>query len=196
MYSTLVDSYQGFYHGPVVSKIWLCEKLEEVIGNLSYQNPSVHILGCWQNVLAFMMQVRKPNYYSRIDGYDLDKLSIDASDRICDAWKFGKSKVFNHNVDFYDVDFSYKPNSVFINCSVDQFKDTTWFDKIPANSLVTMQTTDIVDDNPPWQVTQKYKDLNEFSNSYPLTEVLFSGAKPIKYYADYNYNRLMLIGIK
>lgn len=195
MYNNLIDCYQGFYHGPIVSKIWLCETLETILNDLRIEKPTVKILGCWQNVLAFMMQVRKPNYYNQIDGYDLDKLSIEASNRICDAWNYEPSKVFNHNIDFCSLDFKYDPNTIFVNCSVDQFKDTTWFDRIPNKSLLVMQSTDITDINPPWEITQSYESTEKLLDQYKLNKILFTGKKPIVY-TNLKYNRLMVIGIK
>jgi hypothetical protein len=195
MYPSFNDYYQGFYHGPIISKIWLCENLEKIMDDLLYTSPSINIIGCWQNVLAFMMQVRRPDYYTRIDGFDLDKISIDASDRICDAWNFEKSKVYNHHVDFYTLTFEFEANTVFINCSVDQFKNKTWFDQIPIGSLVAIQTTDVVDEKPLWEITQQCKDLDTFIASYPMTKLLFSGTKSIEY-THLKYDRFMLIGIK
>lgn len=195
MYKNLIECYESFYHGPIVSKIWLLENLEKIISIKNYKKPNVHILGCWQNVLAFMMQIRKPNFYSSIHGYDLDSLAIAASNRICDAWKYEESKIFNHVKNVYDINFLYDPESIYINCSCDQFVDTTWFKNIPDKSLIVLQATDIVDDSQSWLISQKFTDINDLLNKFKFSEILFADSKKI-HYDTLSYNRLMAIGIK
>ena len=71
-----MNPFESFSHGLVTSKLWLCEELEKAIGNKEF--PILNILGCWDNLLAFMLIIRKPKYYKIINGYDLSDESINA----------------------------------------------------------------------------------------------------------------------
>lgn len=188
------NPYESFYHGLVVSKIWLCEELEKILVD---STPPVKILGSWHNLMSFMMIVRKPKGYMYFNCYDKDPASITVADQICDAWKeIEEPHVYNHVADVLSLDFTNDdPNTVYINCSVDQFENESWYNSIPNGCIVCMQTTDVVDDSQSWEIVQKTKDLNEFAERYKLSKVLYQGSKTLPYQKG-SFNRLMLIGIK
>jgi hypothetical protein len=191
-----MDEYiDCFKQGPVVSKLWLCEQLEKILVDLNYTNPTVHILGGWVNVLGFMFQVRKPNYYKSINSYDMDSESTRLSDQLCDAWRFGDSLVNNRTVDATTLEFDNVGELVFTNCSVDQFEGTSWYDNIPIGSVVCLQTTTLPILNSPWHISQETKDMDEFKDRYKLTTILYQGEKEFPI-SDTTFTRLMLIGIK
>lgn len=191
-----MDPYHAFSHGLVVSKIWLCEHLEKIMDTEQIQMPIVKILGGWNNLISFMMLVRRPEGYHSFYSYDLDEKNTNAANGICNTWQIQKPFVNNQTIDVLSMDFSDSiENTIFINCSVDQFISTSWYDTIPKNSLVCMQTTDIVDDAPAWEILQKTKDLTELKTKYHMSKILFEGVKNISY-PTLSYNRLMLIGFK
>lgn len=190
-----MNPYESFYHGLILSKIWLCENLEKIIDEQNITNPDVCILGGWHNILGFMMLTRRPNFYNRIKSYDKDIDAIKVANSICDAWVIMDVKVENICADVYTLNFANNKNTIYVNSSVDQFTKLDWYNTIPQGSIVCMQTTDIVDDNPKWEINQKTKDLDELKNNYPFTELLFQGTKNFTY-PSLSYNRLMTIGIK
>ena len=189
------NPYESFYHGLVVSKLWLCEELEKILDNDNIVNPSVNVLGGWHNLMSFMMVIRKPKYYKVFNSYDKDLEANEIAYRICDAWRIEEPKIYNHTANVSELDFSNSQNTIFINCSVDQFESSDWYKTIPIGSLVCMQTTDICDENPPWEINQRTKNINELMERYPMTKILYQGIKNIKY-PNLEYNRLMLIGYK
>ena len=190
------NPYESFYHGLVLSKLWLCEELEKILDIEGIKKPTVYVLGGWHNLMSFMMITRNPHRYQEFHSYDKDNESTTIANQICDTWKIEEPRVYNHTKNVSLLDFSNSKNTIFINCSVDQFEDTKWFSTIPIGSIVCMQTTDIIDDNPKWEINQKTKDINEFSDRYNLNTILYSGSKNIKYGHELYYNRLMLIGYK
>ena len=191
----MYDPYESFYHGLVTSKLWLCIELEKIIDNLSLTNHSVKVLGGWHNLMSFMMIIRKPTLYTRFDSYDKDPEAKYPADRICNSWLIEEPHVHNHVVDVNTLDFSTDTSTIYINCSVDQFPDSSWYETIPSDALVCLQTTDITDDSQEWEITQKTGDLAEFKNRYPMTQLYFEGSKSLPYKTT-SYNRLMLIGRK
>lgn len=193
---TTNNTLDSFYHGLVSSKLWLCEKLEEVIRNESIDNPILHILGCWDNLLGFMLVTRQPNLYGVVNGYDIDPTSIEKANLICDTWKYDYPKIYNHCLDINTLNFSNtNKESVFVSCSIDQFEGTKWYDIIPSDRLVCLQSTDVVDSEHPWYNKQYTKDIFELGSRYPLKKTLYAGSKPITY-KGFGYNRFMLIGFK
>ena len=187
-----MKQYESFSHGLVISKIWLCEQLEKVL--LDRPSPTLNILGCWDNLLAFMLIVRQPKFYKEINGYDLSIDSINAANEICDTWLFENPRVYNHVVDVNTVKFTDN-NQVFINCSVDQFNSNEWYDNIPIGSIICIQSTDMPIDNGKWEITQSIESLDDLMNRYKMSTILYSG-KHLVDYVEWSYNRYMIIGIK
>lgn len=190
------NPYESFYHGLVVSKLWLCEELEKILDNINIEKPSISVLGGWHNLMSFMMVIRRPVFYKEFNSYDKDIEAVDVANKICDTWKYEYPKINNHCENVSLMDFSSTVNTVFINCSVDQFENVDWYKTIPTGSIVCLQTTDIVGDNLPWEINQQTKDIPELLSKYPMNDILFSGSKSIQYGDNLLYNRLMVIGYK
>lgn len=189
------DTYESFYHGLVKSKIWLCEELETAIYGEYLTKPTLHILGCWDNLLAFMLLTRKSDYYNVVNGYDINPEAINKADRICDMWKYESPKVYNYVQDVNDYDYSKHTNSIFINCSIDQMDSNNWYNSVPKGSLVCIQTTNMKDPDFPWFIKQTTDSLDELVDRFKMNNLLYSGVKNIQY-ESYGYNRYMIIGNK
>lgn len=190
------NTYESFRHGLVNSKIWLCQELERIMYNQNMHNPSLHILACWDNLLAFMLLTRKPKFYGVVHGYDIDETAIASANQITNTWIHDYPKVYNHVLDVNNTDFSAAgEESIFINCSVDHMDNIRWFESIPKGRLVCIQATDMEDQNEPWLIKQTTKDIDELCGRFQLTDILFKGTREI-YYSTFSYNRFMLIGIK
>lgn len=192
----IFPEYESFRHGLVVSKIWLCEELERSLMELSYSNPTLHILGCWDNLISFMLLVRKPLFYSEVFGYDNNLTHVDASNALCNAWNFETPRVVNILADVNEFNrYKQSTEAVFINSSVDQIETLKWYDNIPYGSLICFQTTDIDIPEHPWYIKTVTKTLEDLESKFPVTKKLYSGIKNINY-GNWGYNRLMLIGLK
>jgi hypothetical protein len=181
-------NFDGFSHGQVKSKLWLCEHLEPFVE----ENSRVLILGSWINLLGFMMLTRNPTKYQSVTGIDLDSNSVDIANKICDCWNIEgihQSIVQDANtMDMLQAD-------VIINCSSEHMSDTHWFHNIPKNKLICIQSSSIADSGHPWFVTNPSESIEEFANKYSVSQTLFLGTLPITY-ESWGYSRYMLIGIK
>jgi hypothetical protein len=187
-----MNPYESFYHGLITSKLWLCEELEKHVQG----KPNVKILGSWHNVMAFMLIVRNPYLYNQIDGYDKDRDAVNVADQICNTWKeIEQPRVTNHVADASQIDFSFDTNTIYINCSVDQFNDTSWYNTIPINNIVCLQTTTLPLDHSHWEINQETKSMDELLDRYKISQVLYSGTRQMPF-RDTTYDRLMVIGIK
>jgi hypothetical protein len=193
--SNKFDSHESFYHGLIKSKIWLCEELETAMIRECISDPTLHILGCWDNLMAFMLLTRKPEFYNTVHGYDIDPEAINSANRVCDMWKYESPKVYNYIQDVNDYDYSKHTNSIFINCSIDQMDSNKWYDTVPNNSLVCIQTTNMADPDFPWYIKQTTESLDELINKFNFTKLICSGEKRMPY-KESGFNRYMIIGCK
>lgn len=190
-----MNPYESFSHSLVASKIWLCEKLETCIDNEHIHNPVVNILASWDSLLAFMLVVRRPNFYGSFYTYDIDKESVYRAEKICDHWKFEYPKMYHKVADINEFNFSNAgKESVFINCSVDQVIGKKWYDSIPKGTLVCLQCTDLPINHKEWLITQGY-NLQDFMLAYPMSKFLVTETKFFSY-IHLSFTRNMLIGIK
>lgn len=187
----MTNPYESLSHGLMVSKLWLCEELEKIVENTYKEKLSVYNLGSWTNILALLLLTRKSHLYERITGFDIDKEAIDAANKICDTWQFIEPKVVNVLRNANEVE--YTNVQIVINCSVEHIESNQWFDNIPSNTLVCLQSSNSNDPN--WNIVNYNPSLEVMSSKYPLQKTLFQGTKEIRY-NEWGYDRFMIIGIK
>jgi hypothetical protein len=191
-----MNAHESFSHSLVASKLWLCEQLEQVLDNESMKNPAVNILASWDSLLAFMMLTRRPKLYGVVNAYDIDPVATENANKLCDYWQFEYPKVYNHTRDINTLDFSNTGNeSIFINCSVDQLNGTDWYNAIPNNRLVCLQTTDLPLNTTEWHIKQSYVDKALFSETYKVRRLIYCDSIDINY-DHMKFKRHMMIGIK
>lgn len=179
----------SFSHGQVQSKIWLCELLEPLLKG----SDKIAILGSWYNVLGFMLNVRKPKYYSHITGFDIDNVQEDA-DKITCAWNhLPELTVFNINADVNTVDLT--GFDVIISTSVEHITQNNWYNNVKSNTLVCIQSSTIGTDVENFKVTNPNNSLNELKQKYPLSKIVYEGMLDFDYPVN-PYKRLMIIGYK
>lgn len=181
--------YTSFSHGQIHSKLWLCEELEKFLPSES----NLYILGSWYNTLGFMLLCRNPHNYKSITAIDIDSTQ-EIADKLTDAWTFDPMIVKNVRADASKCDF-HDSKAVYINCSVEHFQNTEWFNNIPEGALICLQSISITDPEEPWLIRQPNATFDEFAKKYPITNTLFSGTKRIQY-SDWGYDRFMLIGYR
>ena len=179
----------SFSHGQTQSKLWLCETMEPHLP----QNAVVAILGCWYNMLGFMLITRNQHFYQHVLGVDIASEAITEADKLCEGYMLGSDSVIR-NVCADANTYSLQGHNVIINCSTEHMTDE-WFDNIDPNALVCIQTTDVDNQENPWFITNPTKTLDEFTSKYPLKDVLYSGSKFFEY-PDVSYYRHMVIGRK
>jgi hypothetical protein len=189
-----MTQYESFSHSLVASKLWLCQNLENTIDAEVIKNPIIQILGGWDNLLGFMLNIRRPNFYGSIHNYDISPDHIAMADKLCDHWLYEYPKVYNSVADIRKLTFNFERQSIFVNCSVDQIEGTDWFGIIPEGSLVCLQCTDLPVGYEGWDIQQSHT-LDGLQKTYPLTQIKYSGYKEFDY-SHLRFNRNMIIGFK
>lgn len=181
----------AFASGQILSKLWLAENLEKVIeyNNLN-KDLKILNLGGWYGILHFILKTRNRIKINCWRSVDIDPVACEVADAINETWvwqnwKF-KSIVDDANIFNYDEDFD-----IIINTSVEHIDSKQWFDTIPKNKIVVLQSNDMPHDDH----VHNHRSLDEFINSFPLNEILFHGQKLFQY-DDMSFRRFMIIGIK
>jgi hypothetical protein len=181
--------YSAFSHGQTQSKIWLCETLEPYVPN----NAIIANLGSWYNLLGYMMLTRNYKKYQSILGIDIDPNVKSIADNLCEGYMLGKDSKLQNITSDANV-FDYQGFHVVINCSVEHM-DSLWFYRVPKGTLICIQSSDVVNNDSIWKITNPNISLDVLKEKYPLSHYIFMGDKHIGY-EDWGYNRFMIIGVK
>lgn len=182
--------FNAFSHGQIQSKLWLCEQLEPHLPDPA----QVMIIGSWYNLLGFMMLTRKSDVYNMIQGVDVDDRATQIADKVNNAWMIGEGHKLRNITKHIDT-ISHKElgyNNVIINTSCEHM-DATWYHKVNPYQLVCIQSSNVVNDDPVWNITHPIPDMQDFKSKFPMGQILFEGEKVFDY-GHLKYNRMMLIG--
>ena len=179
----------SFSHGQTQSKLWLCETIEQYLP----KDAVVAIVGCWYNMLGFMLLTRNKSMYQHILGIDIDSEAISVADRLCQGFMLGvdsRIKNTHANADTHNL----QGHNVVINCSVEHMSDD-WFNNVDPNALVCIQSSDVSKEEEPWLVTNPCSSLEALKERFQLSEILVEETKHFNYGSS-SYNRYMIIGRK
>lgn len=179
----------SFSHGQTQSKLWLCDTIEQYLP----ENAVVVILGCWYNMLGFMLLTRNRDMYQHILGVDIALEAITGADILCQGFMLGNNAQIRNVCKDADT-LNLQGHRVVINTSVEHMKDD-WFDNVDPGALVCIQSSDVTDQKEPWLVTNPCTNIESLQERFPLTELLFAETKLFDYGSS-SYNRYMIIGRK
>ena len=191
MFSQLNTSMDplSFSHGQTQSKLWLCETMEPYLP----QNSVVAILGCWYNMLGFMLITRNQHFYQHVLGVDIASEAITEADKLCEGYMLGSDSVIR-NVCADANTYNLQGHNVVINCSTEHMSDE-WFNNVDPNALVCIQSSDVDISEEPWLITNPVDSLEKFAERFPMKERL--ELKELQFdYGSSSYKRFMLIGVK
>lgn len=185
----LVTDELCFTHGQWESKIWLVERLEQVIHRHDLDFSDTHVLGSWLGLLGMIMYSRGFPF-KHLHNYDLSERSLDRSKLFLDPLRVtGRLTQTQQDVNL----LTYSNDNILVcNTSVDNIEGSEWFDRIPSGALVALQTRSGNNVNDEVNVCNS---LREFEEQFPLEHTLYAGSKFFSY-PEFSYHRYMLIGIK
>lgn len=182
--------FTAFSHGQIQSKLWLCQFVESFIP----ANARIAILGSWYNSLGLMMLLRNPAKYNYITGFDKDNNAIATANKLCESFMIQPNvKIDNVCANVNDIDLN--GYQVVINCSVEHMDSRKWFEKLAGDTLVCIQSSNVNNNDPVWDIKDPTQSLGELKLKYPMTQYYFSNNKGFDY-GSTKYQRYMLIGRK
>ena len=182
--------FNSLSQGQILSKIWLCENLEPYI----IPNSTIINLGCWYNILGLMLCIRNNVQINSIHGIDKDPIAINFANQICSSFMIQPQVRIRHScLDANNI--NYNGYDVVINCSVEHMENIEWFNKINHNTLVCLQTSSRVTDDPVWDIKNPNPTFEVFKNKFPLSQYYVEKTYHFQY-DEYGYDRFMIIGKK
>ena len=183
-YSMISVHQDAFSSGQIGSKIWLCEELEK----LNWTSELTNIYAGWYAVTAFLLLSRGQFDVKRIISYDIDPDCERVADMLNENWVWRDWKFKAQTLDCNTVKSSA---DLIINTSTEHFESREWFDNIKPGTRVILQSNNM----PHEDHTSTMTSLDEFANSYPLSEYVFEGSKRFVY-PNWSFIRYMIIGVK
>ena len=182
----------AFASSQVLSKLWLAETLEKVIEHSEF-NDELKILniGGWYGILHFIFKCRNKLKIKTFRNVDLDYNACNIADLINETWVWQNWKFKSINEDANTFKYLLEDFNLVINTSVEHIDSVSWFNNIPEKTLVVLQSNNMDHDDH----VHNHSSLQEFIDSFRLTELLYHGQKMFQYENE-NFIRYMLIGIK
>lgn len=184
----------AFSSGQIGSKIWLVEHLEDCLLDLHFQGLftqplKIATIGGWYGLLNFILQTRKILNIEYLRSIDIDELACNNADLLNEFWVWQNWKFKSlcrdaNNFEYFDFD-------IIINSSVEHIPTKQWWNNIPENKLVVLQSNDMIHDDH----VHNHTSLKQFSEDFVLSKTLFEGSKLFAY-DTWSFTRFMKIGIK
>jgi len=182
--------FNAFSHGQIQSKLWLCENLEPFMK----PNSTILNLGCWYNLLGLLLCMRNNIQIKSVKGIDKDMEAITLANSFCQSFMIQPNvKIHNECMDANSLD--YYGYDLVINCSVEHMESKEWFEKIVPNTLVCLQSSNRVTDDPVWDIKNPNPNFETFKSKFKLSNTYIEKTYHFQY-DEYGYDRFMIIGKK
>jgi hypothetical protein len=173
----------SFTRDLIASKVWLLQKLEQIQQHYT----TMYVLGSWYGNLAVYMTLQPTITVDRIINVETNVEMLDTSQIILD--QIGATNVKYMLTDANELDYRQLGNAgVVVNTSLTDMQGQSWFDNIPAGTLVAMQSRD----HDPGNAAHSTQDVID---RYPLSEIIYDGKLQLED-PETAYTRYMVIGIK
>jgi len=182
---------EGMWDTQLHSKKWIVDELNAILSSDS-RNHNVYVFGGWIGILSSMLLQRSKFAINKIRSIDIDPWCESVADTVCkpyemDGWRF---KARTADMCEFEYEHNLSP-SIVINTSsehVDQNTYDVWYDSIPKNVLVVVQSNDFYDCS---EHIRCVSSIQEFKTKNHVSNVLYEGTLDSK-----NYTRYMCMWIK
>jgi hypothetical protein len=173
---------EAFNHKQVASKAWARDQLFLSLGG---HFERIVIMGGWYGVLAAMICDDPRFSVGEIVSFDIDP-AVAAVAETLNAKALADRRFTAVTADMYALDYSEIPGLI-INTSCEHLGDLrAWLDRLPLGTAVLLQSNDYFAEP---EHINCMPSLAAFEKEAGLSELLYSGALPLK-----KYTRFMLIG--
>jgi len=182
---------EGMWDTQLHSKKWIVDELNAILSSDS-RNHNVYVFGGWIGILSSMLFQRSKFTINKIRSIDIDPWCESVADTVCkpyemDGWRF---KARTSDMCEFEYEHNLSP-SIVINTSsehIDQNTYDVWYDSIPKNVLVVVQSNNFYDCS---EHIRCVSSIQEFKTKNHVSNVLYEGMLDSK-----NYTRYMCIWVK
>jgi hypothetical protein len=176
------DTLAGSFTDDLIdSKVWLCSKLKEGLGNKCAR--TVYILGSWFGNLALLIKAADI-VFDKIVLIDTDENALSISEELLRPF-FNPGQLVFINTDACDV--IYDSPGIVINTSVNDMS-YDWYDNVPKGMRIAVQAR-----NGTEFATTRIPDMEQFNDMFPMQVVSYLGSKD-QTDPETDYTRFMKIG--
>jgi len=173
----------SFTHDLIKSKVWLLNELAQIAPQVG----TIYVLGSWYGNLGVLLALDPVVKYKRLINVETNLSMLDTSQSILD--RVGAKNVKYMLADANTLDYRQLGNNgVVINTSLTDMQGQAWFDRIPAGTLIAMQSRD----HDPGNEAHSTQDIID---RFPLGEIIYDGELELQD-PETQYTRYMVIGIK
>lgn len=184
-------NWDSFSTGQIGSKLWLGEALHRVYTYNSIETPlqglRIRVLAGWYCTTNFILRTQNLIPIAHVSSYDLDPTCEPLAVNVNRLWHW-QAEFTATTADVNELDWN-EPVDLVINTSVEHIESREWFDRIPSGTMVAIQGNDMPHDDH----VHAYSSIDDFSNSWPMSESLYTGEKSFKY-PTWEFTRYMKIG--
>lgn len=176
----------AFAHGPIESKLWLCDTLKKVT-KTTFDN--VVVLGSWNGTMAFLLHATAVVQFDKIFLVDPAPNYQQQARAICNALDCqGRLVIVEQDANTYNHPAG---KNLVINTSTDNIVGSQWFDRISHGTWVVLQGRT----GGHRDCVCPYSTLAEFDQAYPLVQCVSLLDRDFVY-PNHTYTRFMKIGQK
>ena len=177
----------AFAHGPIESKIWLCQELGKH-GLPEIDN--VYVLGAWSGTMPFLLHALKPVEYHRMILVDINEEYLEQARVICNAIDC-QGRLLVYNQDANTIQYSTDCKNLVVNTSTDNIDGFEWWRNIPQGTWTALQGRT----GGHRDCVMPYDTIAEFDAAYPMSGMNWTDSQHFVY-PDHRYTRFMKIGQK
>lgn len=182
----------AFASGQILSKLWLAETLEAVVEFQDVLEPlKILILGGWYGQLHLIFRLRKKLKIDYTASIDIDDSVKNIAEKINETWVWQSRKFSAITADANNYLYDLNDYNTVINTSVEHIESHQWFENIPKDAIVVLQSNDMPHDDH----TNNHRSLEDFKNDFPLRDHFYDGVKVFQY-PNKTFKRYMIIGKK
>lgn len=187
-------SADAFSHSQIKSKIWLSKSFSTWYRKyfLAHNRYTLHWYGSWVGLGPFMLLTHSDIQIERIDLYDLNLNDLEVSKKILNYFDCEGIHVVPHHQDVNQVPPIGIENQIFVNSSCEHMLSQDWLAKIPQNSFVLLQSTDmphVEHINSPHNMAHFIEQYEGYLNVLETDQLSFE-------YPDKTFTRFMILGTK
>ena len=177
-------SLQGSFTPDLIkSKVWLLTELARIAPTVG----TIYVLGSWYGNLGVLLALDPVIKYKQLINVETDPEFLQASKRIHNHLGMGNTEYMLKDAN--DLDYrQLDTDGVVINTSLTDMQGQSWFDRIPAGTLVVLQSRD----NDPGNEAHSTQDIID---RFPLSEIIYDGKLELQD-PETKYTRYMVIGVK
>lgn len=167
----------------IESKVWLAQTLKDLDQT---KFSTIYILGSWYGNLAYILH-KMGIEADKIINVELNKKPLEISRKVLAAANI--KNVESMLKDANELDYrQLGKTGLVINTSVQDIDGESWWQHIPAETMVVLQDRDKTKES-------EHKDLSEFNNDFEMNKTMFLDEIELKD-PETKYRRFMKIGIK